>query len=370
MMCFLLSRLLNDCISQIHPELSSHLKSKLCRRIVKLKREKETVPLQRLEEYEKLLVGANPSLKQSVSFATEKIKVKWDATKKALQRPVLPLPQRWLNSYLHLRCSRGYLKQFLDSWQSQKLVRNNHIQSLPQAYRHAARFSKPTAIFANHYFLLSDKEVEIEYESIETIGELTAMQCKENCMGISEAINDYLDQVGSSYDSNSEQKSLMLLTVMELWMAMDSTAIKAFGILGAFNTGFAANILDVLQLARRKDMLRLKKIRAYIQLRDSNSKYPKLTMFSSVQKGCFAERFYDESPDSHALFALHKLIEEDAYRSREEKEEELQTKTMEFEEIARELMVATVSHCTPPLLKTTFLVHNREIALHARMNAY
>jgi hypothetical protein len=159
-------------------------------------------------------------------------------------------------------------------------------------------------------------------------------------------IEDYLNRVGASYESNPEQKSAMLLTAMDLWMAMDSNAIKAFDILKDFNTGFPANILDVLQLARGIDMHRLQRIRKYIQMREEACKYPKLTMFGNVQKDCFAERYYDSSTENGALLELRERIEEDAERSRQEKEQELQTKSLQYEELARELMVATVCFLT------------------------
>ncbi|KAH7319411.1 hypothetical protein BKA65DRAFT_101684 [Rhexocercosporidium sp. MPI-PUGE-AT-0058] len=364
LICFLLSQLLDDCVPVIHLELSSHLKSKLCRRLIKLENEKETVSTPLAFHYEQLLSQSRPALAQSVSSATEKIRATWEATKKAIQRPVFPLPQRVNDVFLQLRSSRGYLKQVMNSTQFQSLASSNHILSLPQAYRHAARFKKPSTLFANHYFSLSDEEVGIEQELIESPAYLMASDCKRKCLDISKTIEDYLDKVGVSYDFNPEQKSVMILTLMELWMVMDSNAIKAFGVLKDYNSGFPVNILDVLHIARRKDMHRLQKIRTYIKMRDKSCKYPKLTVFSSVHKGCFAERYYDESTENYVLHELHELIEEDAERSRREKERELQTKSLEYEEIARELMVAK---CTRVANSSHVVMSDDDICRHCQL---
>ncbi|KAL2063392.1 hypothetical protein VTL71DRAFT_5197 [Oculimacula yallundae] len=341
LICFLLAQLLSDCIPEIHVELLFHLKSKLCRRIVKLETEKNVVAVPLALEYEKLLVQSRPLLAQTITSASERINNVWEAMKKKMQRPVLPLPQRVNNPFLQLRCSRSYLQQFSNAPQFQTMTRSNQIQSLPQSYRHTARSTKTATAFAYHYFQLSDTENEIEQELADKLTPATIGDCKRHCLYASKSIEDYLGQVGSSYEANPEQISAMLLTVMELWVAMDLSAVKAFDLLKDYHTGFPVHILDVLQIPLRKDMFRLQKIRAYLQLRDKDCKYPKLTMFSNVQKGCFAERFYDDASENDALIELHRLIEEDATSSREEKKEELQTKSLKYEEISRELMVAT-----------------------------
>ncbi|CZT03079.1 uncharacterized protein RAG0_09953 [Rhynchosporium agropyri] len=340
LMCFLLARLLTDCIPEIQLELLFYLKSKLCRRVVKLESEKAIVEVPLALAYEKLLVQARPFLAEAVSSASRRINIAWEVMKKKMQRPVFPLPMRLINPYLQLRCSRRYLDQLLNAPRFQKMAPSNQVWSLPQSYRHTARTTKPATAFANHYFQLAITESELNQQAFDSSKASAAINYKQNCMGISKSIEEYLGKVGSSYDSNPEQKSVMLLTVMELWMAMDSNAVKAFDLLRDYNSGFPVQILDVLHLPQRKDMIRLQKIRTHIQQRDLACKYPRMTMFSNVQRGCFAERFYDDSAVNHPLLEVHELIEDDAARSREEKEQELQIKNSQYEEIARELMVA------------------------------
>lgn len=352
LMSYLLVHLLDDCAPQIHLELSSHLKSKICRRLVKLENEKDTVAIPLAIEYEQLLSRSRPALSRSIDSTTKGIHATWEAAKKAMQRPILLLPQRVNHPYLQLLCSRGYLKEVLERPQFQTQTRSNYVQSLPQAYRHAGLSAKPATAFANHYFSLADEEIGIEQELIEAPTLFVASDCKRKCLDLSKDIDNYLSRVGASYQKNPEQTSAMLLTVMDLWMAMDLNATKAFGILKDYNTGFPASIMDVLQIARRKDMYRLQKIRAYIQKREAACKYPKLTIFSNVQKDCFAERYYDNSTDNDALLELHELIEEDAERLRQEKKQELHTKSMEYEEIARELMVAPVCFLSIPGIRS------------------
>lgn len=90
---------------------------------------------------------------------------------------------------------------------------------------------------------------------------------------LAKKIEEYLTVVGNIYDNNPEQKSIMLLTVMELWMSMEQCAIKLYGILQDYNPVFPANILDVLQLQRLKDMERMQSIRSYLRERLSKCGY-------------------------------------------------------------------------------------------------
>jgi hypothetical protein len=101
---------------------------------------------------------------------------------------------------------------------------------------------------------------------------------------------DYLSIVGDAYDNNPEQKRVMLITVMELWVAMDACSARTFPLLKDYNPGIPSDILDVLQIARLKDMRRLHKIREYLQGRHTACKGSRMTVFNDPGKGCSGER--------------------------------------------------------------------------------
>jgi hypothetical protein len=139
----------------------------------------------------------------------------------------------------------------------------------------------------------------------------------------------YLGNVSTAYDVNPEQKSMMLLTLMELWMQMDECATQLFPLLLEYEPGFPSTILDVLQLRRLHDMQRLQLIREYLQARHVASKSFGMTIFEDPTEGCFPERYYNESKDSSRLQAFHRLIESTAEEARIKKKEEWRARSLE-----------------------------------------
>jgi hypothetical protein len=194
--------------------------------------------------------------------------VAWEGFKKRIQRPILTLPkyadQRHL--FLSLRSSRDYIQRVLNEpfyqYTAPSLV---SLYKLPQDYQLSSTVPKPGTAFVNRYFRLSEIETEIEIrDSFDVPTLATDILCGQRCIELAREIEDYLSTVGDAYNNNPEQKSVMLVTVMELWVAMDTCAAKMFSLLKDYNPGIPSDILDDLQIARLKDIRRLHKIREYL----------------------------------------------------------------------------------------------------------
>jgi hypothetical protein len=84
----------------------------------------------------------------------------------------------------------------------------------------------------------------------------------------------------------------------------------------------------MLHISRLKDMRRLNKIREYLQGRHAACKGSRMTIFNDPGKGCFGERYYNESDDS-TLQTLHQRIETAAEQARTAKVQEWRDKTLE-----------------------------------------
>jgi hypothetical protein len=136
------------------------------------------------------------------------------------------------------------------------------LYKLPQDYQLSSTVPKPRTAFVNRYFRLSEIETEIQIRGVPALA--TDILCGQRCIELAKEIEDYLSTVGDAYDNNPEQKSVMLVTVMELWVAMDTCATKMFSLLKDYNPGIPSDILDDLQIARLKDIRRLHKIREYL----------------------------------------------------------------------------------------------------------
>lgn len=234
-----------------------------------------------------------------------------------------------------------YLQKVLQEPLSRRNTQVIPLWHLPQDYQLGAENSKPGMAFASQYFALSRMESKIM-----SLEETAGLSDNDKCIVIAKHIEGYLDTVGNAYDQNPEQKSMMLLTVMELWTAMDEAAVNIFGLLKDFHPGLPVDVLDVLQLPRLKDMYRVQKVRQHIQVRVAACKGFSVTIFHEPTKGCFADRYYDGSQDSFMMQELHQDIEAAASIAREYKEEEWGKKSIEFEELVTSATNASCVYTT------------------------
>jgi hypothetical protein len=333
LICLTLSRFLSECLGQIDLDLAVFLKTKLCRRVVKLEADKGRAPANLSMHHEYWFTTLGPNFRRYTETSAKQISAAWERFKKRIQRPIDTLPkyadQRHL--FLSLHSSKDYIQRVLNQpfygYTAPPLV---SLYKLPQDYQLSSTAPKPGTAFANRYFRLSEIETKIEIRNSSDLPTLaTDILREQRCEALAREIDDYLSSVGDAYDNNPEQKSVMLITVMELWVALDACAGKMFGLLKDYNPGIPFDILDDLQIAHLKDIHRVHKVRKYLQSRHAVCKGSRMTIFSDPGKGCFGERYYNESDDSSRLQALHQHIETAAEQARLAKQKEWQEKTLE-----------------------------------------
>lgn len=343
LICLVLASLLDDSVEHLSPDQLHVLKAKLCRRLVKLEVDKQRAPPVVIPLYEHMFAILGPIFEKTTQAAINHIESTWKEFKKTIRRIMLPLPryadQRDL--YLTLPSCGNYIHQVLTQPPSRygKVQTSAPWQLLADYQASAAAASRHLEIFAKQYFLLSQTETDIECNDVEA--STTEVQCRELCIELSEKINTYLVASASAYESNPEQQSIKLLTVMELWMSMDKYAVKLFKLLLEYNPGFSPEMLDVLQLPRFKDMCRLQKIQQYLQDRLTACKGSRTTIFADPTKGCFGERYFDESEDSVHLNNLHRQIIAKAEADRQAKENEWNRLSAKYETLMQEIAGST-----------------------------
>ncbi|RDL37029.1 Uncharacterized protein BP5553_04462 [Venustampulla echinocandica] len=336
--CLVLAHILVESLNHLSPELVVHIRAKLCRRIVKLEVEKQGADVQLREHYVYMLGVFREVFLQSTATATKRLEDDWATFRRSIQRPVLPLPRRADERHLHLTLpnSASYLRNVLTvSLHRQAGFQSSITYTLAQHYDVSTTITKPGTAFANRYFVLSEIENKIERD-LQSEPE-HGSHGENRCLSIARLIKKYLAAAAGAYDFNPEQKSVMILRVMELWASLDRVVIKLFPLLRDYHLGFQSIIMDVLQLSRLQDMSRLQEIRAYIQERNATCKDPHKTLFGDPEKGCFAERYYDESTDSLRLGQLRQQIETAAEQARAMKEREWEDKCVKYEELVRQI---------------------------------
>lgn len=333
--CLVLTRLIDETLDHIGPEMVAFLKAKLCRRLVKLEVDKDRASSSIRHVYIYMFTTLEPLFNKTTSRANKNIDLAWTAFKKTIRRPIPYLPRYAEKQDQHLKLpnSGAYLQEILDQPLSEDgRSRSSALYRFSVDHDMVPATNKKMRAFANCYFSLS----EIEKESY-LPAPTSETSCEVQCIELAGKIDNYISAVGSSYDFNPEQKSTMLLTVMEFWMSMDECANQLFDLLKDYDPGFPPEMLDVLQLPRVQDMCRLQRIQQYIQDRQKTCNYSRMTIFNDPEKGCFAERYFDKSQDSSKLQTLYQSIETTAKLARTRKEREWRRLSTEHETLVKEI---------------------------------
>lgn len=338
LLCLVLARLIDEVLEHLSPKLFeslAFLNTKLTRRIVKLEVDKGRASKNVISLYNIMFSNLGSLFRQTTTKANQRINLVWTEFKNNIKRPIplIQSPAGDRDLTLTLPNSGPYLQKVLSS--------NNLRVAGPQdfiPYRLPMGFGVPETpcqVFARSYFSLSELESDIENTcSVEPTLETDD---KTRCVELAAKFGTYLAAVAGAYDSNPEQKSIMILTVVELWIAMDRCATRLFRLLLDYNPGIPPDILDVLQLLKITDMYRLHEIQKYLSDRLTNCKFPRMTIFDDPVKGCFAERYFDESEGSQKLQKLRESIETAAERAHLRKVEEWQKLTAEFENLEKSI---------------------------------
>ncbi|OIW23013.1 hypothetical protein CONLIGDRAFT_719555 [Coniochaeta ligniaria NRRL 30616] len=335
--CLLLAGLLDDVRNTTTPDRLSHLKAKLCRRLAKLDIEMETGSVEAFRSYKYYKAHLEKRLEQSVLDAGASLQLRWDRFQESSTRIILPLPRRPEPEALTLSFQAGsseYLRHVLNRFRASKFgTRPDRPQQKSES--EAPRSSD----ILEPYFKLAKSESELQ-QDYTLLGEASL---ENQCLNISANIHRYLGNVGNLYDFSVEQKSMMILTVLELWMRLDLETCERYPLLREYHPSFSPEILDVLHLARWTDMTRLRRIQSYLRLRIEMSLSP-MTIFDSPREGCFAQRFFDEAPEASRLRELLDLIRARAAEDRQAKEEEWMEKSATFENLTRQIERSVCSY--------------------------
>ncbi|KAF5344411.1 hypothetical protein D9758_015463 [Tetrapyrgos nigripes] len=115
-----------------------------------------------------------------------------------------------------------------------------------------------------------------------------------------------------------EDNSIMILTLFELWVAIDKAVIKRLPLLAAFSPEVPPDLFQPLLLRKAEHIHRLLLIHDYLRHRHENAQFG--TVFTDPTRGgSFAVKFFDQTP---ALQKAKKDIEKKAEKQRDEKRKE------------------------------------------------
>ncbi|KAH8763785.1 hypothetical protein F5883DRAFT_498479, partial [Diaporthe sp. PMI_573] len=125
--------------------------------------------------------------------------------------------------------------------------------------------------------------------------------------GIGSLIQSYQEAGAKLYQDNPEALSAARLTILELWVTADSSAVQLVPLLRQYDPGFRAGLFDGLVLPKREQLRRLARVEDYLERRraGAGSNGPPWRFHDgdgSWSKTSFAVCYYDSSPHHQRLY--------------------------------------------------------------------
>jgi hypothetical protein len=315
-------------VKNLEPELVITLRTKLCRRMIKIEQEKLSL-LTHKEAFESFFNGAIPMIRSSIEFANDCVENIWNEFKKMTKRSVNRLPQR--ASEDSLRLSLLHSGKYLD-----KLLADH---KLPPQFPSDVSLNLPdpldTPVREVHNFvyqicLLSQMERRIERNNRDNWS--TIQDVETRCQKLEKEILNVFYQVGKTYKDDPILQSIKILAIFELWMRMDESALIQCPLLGDYRPVFRPELLDVLQLPALSDMKRLLVIQNYLDNRHAKASYGHI--FSALDATDFAGKYVKQSERMKEQMAR---IQQASKEDREAKTAAWEKTTLEYEDHTQKL---------------------------------
>src|SRR6266702_392350 len=133
-------------------------------------------------------------------------------------------------------------------------------------------------------------------------------------------IEQYYDSAREIYGANPEDTSVMILTILDLWMALDKLTIQQCPLLTSYSPEIPRQFLHYLLLHRSGSLQRARLIEEYILQRHQDASCTTTIFSDKATESSFAVRYFHDSPKLKQLYAE---INQQAGQEREKKRAEL-----------------------------------------------
>ena len=119
---------------------------------------------------------------------------------------------------------------------------------------------------------------------------------------IASCIEQYVSRARRPYEDNPEDNSVMILTIMDLWVALDSFAIQACPLLKQYSPEIPSNFLHCLLLHRSAALKRALRIEDYLYRRHQEALEATSIFSNNVDDSCFALKYFRTSKNLQRLY--------------------------------------------------------------------
>ena len=150
---------------------------------------------------------------------------------------------------------------------------------------------------------------------------------------IASCVEQYYEGSRQIYSGCPEDNSIMILTIMDLWMALDKLATLQCPLLASYSPEIPRDFLHPLLLHRSGSLRRAMAIEKYIVQRHHDASNTTSIFSDQAIKSSFAVQYFRGSPKLQQLYAE---INQHATQKREEKRTELVTLTERWQSLKDE----------------------------------
>ena len=247
-------------------------------------------------------------------------------TRKMYRLPKRADPESTILSLLH---SRGTLDRIVTEvfyGRSRAQVRLPQRKSRGARYHTWKHTQNNDHLSITDYHCLADMEVQLAVEARAAMKPGQETDIHHNIRRLGKDLRIYQLRACKAYKENVEQLSTMLLTLMEVWVGLDSLAVRQYPLLIDYDPGFPMDLMYPLKIARLSDMQRLQKVEMYLEERRRRATYPLSSVLGDPTRTCFAVRYFDQYADMQDLLSVIRRANDSARLAKERDLTELSAK--------------------------------------------
>jgi hypothetical protein len=174
------------------------------------------------------------------------------------------------------------------------------------------------AVTNDNRVALADFELSVERHLDDWVG--SCPQGDDPPDVIASCVDQYFSSAKGIYGADPEDNSVMILTILDLWKALDTLVIRQCPLLKSYSPEIPRDFLHPLLLHRSGSLQRAKLIEEYISQRHEEACYGTSIFSDNVTASSFAVQYYQKSPE---LQQLHTDIHQRAWNEREAKRVQL-----------------------------------------------
>lgn len=183
------------------------------------------------------------------------------------------------------------------------------------------------------------------------------MKREDACTALAKVIDNYTRKASHHYANVPEEISLMILTSMELWIALDKCALHQHPLLHHYDPGFPPKLYEPLLLPKKPQMERLARVEQYLAARKQAAALGHLSIFQTTDsKESFAVRYFEQSPHHQKL---RQKIEANATIKRSQKIKELSETCKKYRDMMKTWNGMSCESFTKYSRGRSYSVHDR-----------